>query len=38
MDPDGHIDKNEKAPYTEYEGTISFQVPGAGFGYRKDTL
>ena len=38
MDLGGHIDKNEKAPYTEHEGTISFQVPGAGFGYRRDAL
>ena len=34
----GHIDKNGKDPYTEYERTISFLVPGAAFGYRKDTL
>ena len=34
----GHIDKNEKAPYTKHERTISFLVPRAAFGYRKDTL
>jgi hypothetical protein len=38
MAPGGHIDKNGNAPYTEHERTISFQVPGAAFGYRKDTL
>ena len=38
MDAGGHIDKNGKAPYTEYEGTIFFLVPGVDFGYRKDTL
>ena len=35
MDVGGHIDKNGKAPYTEYEGTIFFLVPGVDFGYAK---
>ena len=38
MDVGGHIDKNGKAPYTEYKGTIFFLVPGVDFGYRKDAL
>ena len=38
MDVGGHIDKNGKAPYTEYKGTIFFLVPGVDFGYRKDAI
>ena len=38
MDVGGHIDKNGKAPYTEYKGTNFFLVPGVDFGNQEKEI